>query len=309
MNSLIIPVYHIAPNLDLLIASLNELNQKVADLEHVFVCDGIPCDYQLLEEKIPSHLNYQLILQSKNFGSYKSILTGIINCRGTSIAVMSQDGQEPIDLIVKMFEILNNDTADIVFAYRQEREDKRFFSKLFWQLYGYIFKQMPAGGVDMFAINQTIKNELAKMTEHNQFLVGTLFDLGFRREFIPYKRLDRNAGKSTFTFMKRLNLALDSIFVFTDLPIKCLMATGLAGILFSVVYSLLIILQKIFFVENAPLGWSSSIFLLCLFSSILLFSISILGQYIYLTYQNSKQKPITYISKRIYNNELYKQGQ
>ena len=122
----------------------------------VFVVDGSPdrC-LQILRERLPSlPLRTQLLSLSRNFGSFAAIAAGLETARGSNLAVMAADLQEPPELILQFFEVLDAGRADIVFGVRGERSDpwlSELASNLFWFLYRkLVVKDMPRGGVDIF---------------------------------------------------------------------------------------------------------------------------------------------------------------
>ena len=123
MNSLVIPVYRNEANLDRLLAELVKLAGRLPQLEVVFVVDGSPdrC-LQILRERLPAlPLRTQLLSLSRNFGSFAAIAAGLERARGGTMAVMAADLQEPPELILQFFEVLDAGRADIVFGVRGRR--------------------------------------------------------------------------------------------------------------------------------------------------------------------------------------------
>ena len=209
MNSLIIPVYKNEENIPHLLRALELLNQQVQELEIVFVVDGSPdASARLLSELLPTtNLTAQLLLLSRNFGSFAAIRAGLQAARGEHFAVMAADLQEPLELVVTFFKELTNDSADIVIGIRESRSDPalaRFTSDLFWRLYKkFIVPEMPEGGVDVFGCNQLFRNYLVQLDESHSSLVALVFWMGFRRKAISYVRQAREHGKSAWTFKKK----------------------------------------------------------------------------------------------------------
>ena len=76
--SIVIPVYKNEASLELLLGNLNVLRKELAELEVVFVVDGSPDQSFLkLRELLPNvSFDSQLILLSRNFGSFAAISAG-----------------------------------------------------------------------------------------------------------------------------------------------------------------------------------------------------------------------------------------
>jgi len=85
---------------------------------------------------------------------------------------------------------------------------------------------MPPGGVDVFGCSRQVCDRLLQLPEINSNLIALLFWLGYRREYVVYERAPRLEGKSAWTIGKKLRYGLNSIFNFTDLPIRVLLYFG-----------------------------------------------------------------------------------
>jgi len=302
--SLIVPIYKNELNIQSLIEALKSLRQKLdSSFETVLVVDGSPdSSLQLLSEQLPdAGLNYQLLSLSRNFGSFAAIRTGFQNARGEYLAVMAADLQEPIGLIEEFYSALEKENFDLVIGRRESRVDNSFSSDLFWKLYKkFIIKEIPEGGVDIFGCNQRFCKELLKLNEANSSLVGQIFWLGFRKKFINYARQERESGSSAWTFKKKVNYMLDSVFSFSDLPIKILLFVGIVGICCSFLLGLLVIICKVFALISVP-GYTATILVILMFMGLNSLGLGIIGSYLWRTFENTKLRPLSIVLDKIVN--------
>lgn len=297
MYSLIIPVYKNEESIPPLLEALEWIEgQLSSSLEIVFVIDGSPDNsYLKLKTLLPKKkINYQLIRLSKNFGSFAAIRAGLASATGKYFAVMAADLQEPKELAVNFFNELSKEEHDVIIGTRESRNDPLFSkisSTLFWTLYQkWVQPEMPRGGVDMFGCNSLFKSELMLLRESNSSLIGLIFWLGFRRKIIFYSRQERLHGKSAWTFKKKFKYMMDSVFSFSDLPIKILLNTGFIGIGVSVFISILVLLSKFFGLINVP-GYTATVLLIIFFGSLNSFGLGIIGNYIWRAFENTKRRP------------------
>lgn len=304
MLSLIIPVYKNEENLDRLLVTLAGLNRKCAgELEVVFVVDGSPdrC-LEILRERlgaVPMHS--RLISLSRNFGAFAAITAGLKMGTGDYFAVIAADLQEPPELAVQFWNILRNDEADIVFGCRTRRADpwlSEFFSNLFWDVYRLlVIKNMPKGGIDVFGCTREVRDRLVEFKESSTNLIALLFWIGFRRRFVRYERLARNEGKSAWTLAKKLRYAMDSIFNFTDLPIRLLLFAGITGVAFSVLCSAVVLSAK--FLGHIPVpGYTPIVLAIMFFGGFMSLGFGITGEYLWLALQNSRNRPGFLVASR-----------
>jgi polyisoprenyl-phosphate glycosyltransferase len=298
MLSLIIPVYKNASNIGPLLEALRGLPGQLADpeFEVVFVVDGSPDEsYLRLREALPQEsFRSQLICLARNFGAFAAVRAGIAAARGERFAVMAADLQEPVELVVTFDRMLAADEADIVVGQRISRGDpllSRMASYLFWGAYRrFVQKEIPPGGVDVFGANKKVRRHLLALCESNSSLIGLLFWMGFRRAVVPYQRRARQHGKSSWSLAKKLRYLSDSLFSFTDLPVRLLLAAGALGLVMSVLFGSVVIFSKLFFSLPVP-GYAATATLIMFFGGLNCFGLGVLGGYLWRTFENSKRRP------------------
>ncbi len=295
--SVVIPVY----NNELTICELFVLLEDVASqlngkVEIIFVNDSSldSSPIQILECSQRSTLEVKLLHHSRNFGSFSAVRTGLEIASGEFVGVISADLQEPPNLLISFFARLESEPLDIIFGSRIARNDpiiSRFFSTLYWFLYRkFINKVIPRNGVDVFACKKEVVAVVNKLRETNTSLIAMLFWVGFRRGFEEYERLARVQGQSSWTFSKKLKYMADSIFSFSDLPIRVIRMTGLLGSLISLSLGLFLLIASLTGNINVP-GYVPIMLAILLGNSAILIGLGIIGSYLWRTYQNTQMRP------------------
>lgn len=299
MLTLVIPLYRSEDNLpDLLIAVADLNNRLDKALEVVFVVDGSPdrC-YQLLHEQLPRQpFRSTLVLLSKNFGAFMAIRTGLQYGKGDRYAVMAADLQEPPELVLMMNQALLHHDIDVVVGAREDRQDpwiSRVTSRLFWTLYRrYVIPEIPAGGVDVFACNKAFRDMLLTLEERHSSLIAQIFWLGYRRQVVTYSRQERQHGQSAWTLGKKINYMMDSIFSFTDFPIKLLIRVGALGSGMAVLLGIVTLFVKLSGTTVIP-GYAMIMLTMTFLGCLILLGIGTVGSYAWRTYENTKLRPLT----------------
>lgn len=303
-QSLVIPVYRNEANLPDLLAALADLAKRLGPgFETVFVVDGSPdASHRVLAERLPEMpFASQLIALSRNFGAFPAIRCGLEQARGRHFAVLAADLQEPPELVETFFGILEADEADVVFGRRTGRPEgwlTRGLSNLFWLLYRrLVIPDVPPGGVDVFGCNDAVRRAVLAIEETNSSLVTQLFWVGFRRRFVPYRRRERLHGKSAWSFHRKFQYMLDSVFSFSDLPIMALLWVGLAGCAVSV--ALAAVVFGAWLLGLIPVPGYAPIMLAVLFTgSLLLLTQGLIGCYIWRIAENSRRRPQVLVARR-----------
>jgi hypothetical protein len=75
--------------------------------------------------------------------------------------------------------------------------------------------------------------------------VGQLFWLGHRRKVFGYTRLAREHGKSAWSFRRKMAYLSDSLFAFSDLPIRVLLVLGVLGLGLALILALMVVVAKL----------------------------------------------------------------
>lgn len=305
MFSIVIPVYKNLANLPLLLDACETMRQSLPnESEFVFVVDGSPDQsFQFLYENLQtSKINSQLIHLSRNFGSFPAIMAGLSVAKGNFVGVMAADLQEPPEFVIDCLLKLKSGDADVCLGTRSVRSDGLFnnlSSHLFWSLYRTLINpKIPRGGVDVFALNRRALETLNDLKESHTSLIGLLTWIGFKVIEVPYGRQKRLVGTSAWTLKKKINYLFDSIYAFSDLPIRLLFFIGIFGLVCSIIFSILLLALKLS--GNVVVqGYSATALLITFFGSLQIFALSIIGSYTWRAYENTKRRPNFIIADRL----------
>ena len=286
--SLIVPVYRNEDSIAELVETVWRLDDELdGGLEAVFVVDGSP-------DRSAELLEAQLIVLSRNFGSFAAVRAGLAVARGRYFAIMAADLQEPQSLIVQFFRTLEREPVDVTLGVRTARDDpfaSRMGANLFWNLYrAFVQPEVPRGGIDVFACNAAVRDQLLRLEESNSSLVGQVVWIGFRRKLIPYARLPRRHGRSAWTFSRKLRYLVDSVYAFSDLPIRVLTLAGAAGLVASVVLAAAVMIAKLSGDIPIP-GYAATVLTIIFFAALNSFGLGIIGGYTWRAFENTKRRP------------------
>lgn len=293
-NSLVIPVYGNQDTIEPLLDAVEGI-RDVADggLEVIFVVDGSPDDSRdrLAESLSRRRMEARLVEHSRNFGSFAAIRTGMSLARGELIAVMAADLQEPPELVTEFLSRLQGGDADVIAGERASREDRGdAFSKLYWLLYRrFVMSEIPAGGADVFACTAAVRDVVCSLEHVHTSLITQLFWVGFRRQLVPYDRR-KASGESGWTLRRKLRYLSDSVFAFTDLPVRMLWLVGLLGLAVGVALAVVVVVARVVGAVSVP-GYTATILVILFFGSFNMIGLGIVGSYVWRAYDTAKGRP------------------
>jgi glycosyltransferase involved in cell wall biosynthesis len=273
------------------------------DYNIVLVDDGCPNESISVVSNLTSINNKITSLKlSRNFGQHYAISAGLKYVKGDWIVVMDADLQDLPENIDKFINTAIHQNYDIVVGLRIHRQDN-FLRKLESFIFYKVLNLMTG-----LNLNQGISNFgiYHRRVIDNYNLIGENFRsfgmfvvwLGYKRYELPINHGSRTVGKSSYTFKKKINLAIDTLLSFSDRPLKLIISLGL--LIFSVAFCFLIIeILRISFFSKPLLGWTSLILMVSFCTALILVALGIVGLYVGKTFMESKKRPLYVIDKII----------
>ena len=275
---------------------------KVDSYELIFVNDGSrDGTWRALKALYERHLcPVKLVNLSRNFGKEAAMYAGLQKSCGDYVTLLDADLQQSPDIVVEMVEFLdNNPDFDSVAAYQENRSEGKFTSwckKRFYRLMDKVCDvNLHEGASDFRTFRRSVADAILSVKESHRFSKGIFSWVGFNTHFIPYVAQERHAGTTNWSFWKLFKYALDGIISYTTFPLK--IATGIGGVMsfLSLIYMIVVVVQKLFFGIAIP-GYPTLLVAILLIGGIQMIILGIIGEYIARIYIQGKHRPI-YIAK------------
>lgn len=303
--SLVVPCYNEQDNVDLFYdAATSVLKDKDFDYELIFVNDG---SRDKTMEKLRriyerSEENVKVVGFSRNFGKESAIYAGLKESRGDMVCLIDADMQQRPELVLDMMDILDNDPEyDAVACYQEDRHESKVlavFKNCFYKLINKTSEiEFKSGASDFRLLRRRVVDAVLSVSEYHRFSKGIFSWVGFNTYYMPYTVEDRANGTSKWNFGKLVKYAIDGIIAFTTLPLKLATYIGLISSAASIIYMIVVIIQKLAFHIDVP-GYATIVVLILLLGGLQLFCIGVLGEYLSKTYIETKRRPI-YIAKEV----------
>ncbi len=301
--SLVVPVYYEQEViLQFLLETKAVLDQLDIDYEYIFVDDGSKDKtVEIITEQAKINPKIKLVIFSYNQGKAAAISAAIANAKGDYMLYMDPDLQDPPIEIPRFLEEIEKG-YDLVWGIRSEKKDSFFnslFSKIFWgTLNKFTGLDIPKGIAVMRIFNRSFAEEFLKYEESNRFIEGIFINISKNWKTIEISQRERFAGKTKFNFRKKMQLAFDAIFDFSELPLKMAFRIGVFLSFLGFLGLIVLLLMKLFF-EEFQSGWPSIIALIIIGFGLQLFFLGIVSLYIGRIYKEVKRRPIYSIKSKV----------
>lgn len=308
--SLIVPCYNEGNNIR---AFWNEVQSQLSILKYeiVFIDDGSEDNTLEVLKALYNEFTdiVQIVSFSRNFGKEAAILAGLKHAKGEYVTIIDADLQQNPRYVLEMVSFLDaNKKYDMVASYQENRIEGVFMSGIKALFYKIINKicdiEFYKGASDFRTLRHYVVDAILSMPEYYRFSKGIFSWVGFETYYMPYNAEERNAGETKWSFKSLMRYALEGIVSFTTFPLKIGTYLGIALSSGSMIYMLIVFIQKIFFDINIP-GYATLIVLILLLGGVQLLILGMIGEYLGRVYIQGKNRPI-YIEKEVYGREEQK---
>lgn len=305
--SIIVPCYNEENSIHIFIDEVNKkLINVCSDYELIFIDDGSSDNTleTIKKIKMEKRQSISIISFSRNFGKEAAMAAGINAAKGEAVTFLDCDLQDPPELLCSMIEKWRKG-ADVVLAKRVDRSSdsflKRFFANAFYKIHNMLADVCIYENVgDYKLLDRRAVEALKTIKEKTRFLKGLTSWIGFNVDYVEYKRPERKAGESKFTFWKLWNYAIEGITSFSSIPLRIWTYIGSIITLFAFFRGLYIIAKILIYGVEVP-GYASLFVAIMFFGGVQLLTLGIIGEYISRIYIETKDRPLYIVKYEDYN--------
>jgi dolichol-phosphate mannosyltransferase len=293
--SVVIPLYAEGATLAEFLSSVTAaLDKSGWPYELILVDDGSQDNtWAAITAATARHPAIRALRLSRNFGKELALCAGLERARGDAVIVMDGDGQHPPSLLPDVLHLWQTTGVDIVEAVKTKRGPESLSGKLSALLFYIILNKLSGfdlkGASDFKLMNRKAVNAWLEMHERNVFFRGMTVWMGFTTVRLPFEVAPRSAGKSSWSYLKRLKLAVTGLTAFSSAPLQLVTLAG--GLFF--VFAILLGAQTLFrkLLGHAVSGFATVILLELIIGSLLMISLGIVGEYLARIYEEVKGRP------------------
>ena len=308
--SIVIPVYqegiHIRNSIGVIekVLITNHINY-----EFVLVDDGSKDNtWAELKSMAESNVNISSLCLSRNFGKESALCAGLEYADGDMVLVMDADLQHPPELIPKMVQVWREEGIDVVEGIKSARGKENPIYKLGAKFFYYIIYKTSdinlGNASDFKLMDRRVIEAWKEMPERTTFFRGMSAWLGFDRKQLEFEVADRVNGRTKWSYLRLVRLAMNAITSYSSVPLHCITVLGIVTFFGGAIFSIQTLYMK--FSGKAISGFTTVILLQLMIGSAIMVSLGMIGIYLTKIYNEIKARPRYLISKCISNKEVKK---
>jgi undecaprenyl-phosphate 4-deoxy-4-formamido-L-arabinose transferase len=297
--SVVVPVYNGAETVYALYKKTAEFFQNNnLNFEIIFVDDASKDNSwnTLKDLKAQFGSTVKIFRLARNAGQQKATLCGINQSMGEFIITIDDDLQtHPVEIekLIKQQQLTNADLVYGVYALKKHSFLRNTGSKIVNWFFN-TFSNTYGNGSSFRLIKISTTENLKSVYQKHLLLDEILCWYTDNITHIEVEHHNSIKGKSQYSTVKLLFITLSYILSYTIIPLRLMTYTGLLFSIITFFIGIYYIYQKLF--SYVELGFTSLIVAISFSTSLILFALGIIGEYITRLYSKENSKPI-YIIK------------
>ncbi|MCH8242779.1 MAG: glycosyltransferase family 2 protein [Planctomycetes bacterium] len=301
--SVVLPFHNEAANLPELLARLHSALQPGGlAFELIFVDDGSTDDgAMIIEEAAGLDERIKLLVLSRNFGQHIAGTAGIDIAQGRMVLWMDTDLQErPED--IPRFVAKFREGFDVVYARRRSRRQSRFRALASrWALSAMnrlVGLDVSPDRACMRLFSADVAQAMRRCEERNRYVGYLMPWVGYRSAEIEIEIDSRCRGRTKYSMFRLMRHAVNGLTAFSVAPLRVaamLSIMTIAGCVIGIGY----VLYRYFMYGFVISGWASLMIAMLMLHSMQFVVLAVLGEYVGLTYTETKRRPLYLCARRI----------
>lgn len=271
--------------------------------EHIFI-DNASTDstVAILKKLAATDYNVKIIVNIKNFGHIRSPYYGLLQAHGDAVVLIVSDLQDPPAMIKEFLQKWEEGNAIVVGVKNKSEENPLMFAvrKVYYNLlkkFSDIEQIKNFTGFGLY--DQKFIAVLRALKDPYPYFRGLITEVGFNRAEIPYVQPARKKGKTSNNFYSLYDLAMLGFVNHSKIPLRLASFIGFGMSVISFMVGIVYLVYKLLFWNRFEAGLAPLTIGIFLFSSIQLFFIGILGEYIGAIYTQVRERPLVIEKERV----------
>ena len=303
--SIITPCYNEEANVEAVYTEVKEIFAELNnyEYEHIFI-DNASTDKTVptLRDIAKKDKNIKVIVNTRNFGHIRSPHYALLQCRGDAAVFLVADLQDPPGLIKKFIRKWE-EGYKIVLGIKEKSEETflmLMIRNFYYNLINRISEiKLVKNNTGFGLYDRKVIEIVRKMNDSYPYFRGLTAEIGFESAKISYKQSIRKRGITKNNFYTLYDMAMLGITNHSKIPLRLATILGFMSSAVSLLVAIVYFVYKLLFWQEISVGIAPIVIGLFLFSSVQLFFLGIIGEYIGSIHTQVLKRPLVTEKERI----------
>ena len=303
--TVVTPCYNEEGNVEELYRQIKEVFAGLPqyDYEHLYI-DNSSQDATVdkLRRLAAQDQRVKVILNARNFGHIRSPYHALLQARGDAVIAMVSDLQDPPALIPEFLQKWEAGFKIVLGEKTESAESGLMFAlrKFYYRLVSRLADVELLKNVTGFGLyDREVIEQFRALSDTYPYVRGLISELGYTVARIPYEQPRRKSGLTKNNFYTLYDMAMLGFTSHSKVPLRLATMMGFAMSLLSFLTAIIYFIYKLIFWYSFPVGQAPIVIGLFLFSSVQLFFIGIVGEYIGAIHTQVLRRPLVVEKERI----------
>lgn len=303
--SIVTPCYNEEENVEEVYRQVKIVFKKLKKYryEHLFI-DNASTDrtVEILRSLARADKNVKVILNSRNFGPVRSPNYGLLQASGDAAVLLVADLQDPPEMIADMLAKWEAGYRIVVAVKKESGESWLMFRirKIYYSLVTRLSETELIKDFTGFGLyDKRVIEILRTINDPYPYFRGLICDIGFERATLEYVQPARRKGTTKINFYTLYDVAMLGITNHSKVPLRLAAMLGFLFAVLSLVVAVAYLIYKLVFWSEFSLGIAPLVIGFFFFSSLQLFFIGIIGEYIGSIHTQVMRRPMVVERERI----------
>lgn len=300
--SVVVPVFNSVGSLKPLYERLEAVCKQVQKtFEVIFVHDGGSKEsWEMIASIKSAHPENVIgIKLGRNYGQHNATLCGIDHSQGQLILTIDDDLQNPPEELPLLLAAMADPDIDMAYGIAIDKRHsawRNWGSTAFKKVFRYLARGLKDGS-SFRLMRRELAEKIGRHREQFVFLDQIIAWYTVQVAYVPVRHDLRGDGKSGYSGFKLFEMAIKTIILYTDLPLRLMIWSGLIASILSLTIGTTYIVLKL--VNDAAVGFTALITAVTFSASVILLSLGILGEYIGRIYAARTERPVYAVREKI----------
>ncbi len=303
--SIITPCYNEEENVENLHAQVTEVMATLPhiDWEHIFI-DNASKDrtVAILKQMAAKSPRVKVIVNARNFGHIRSPHHALMQSYGDASTVIAADLQDPPTMIADFVKKWEEGYKIVIGVKKESEESFAMFAvrKAYYNLINRLSDIQLIKNYTGFGLyDKQVIDIVRKIDDPYPYFRGMVADIGFEPFKYYYKQPTRKRGITKNNFYTLYDIAMLGITNHSKVPLRLATMVGFLVAGLSLLAAVLYFIAKLVFWYNFPMGTAPLVIGLFFFSSVQLFFIGIIGEYVGAIHTQVLKRPLVIEKERV----------
>jgi glycosyltransferase involved in cell wall biosynthesis len=272
--------------------------------EHIIIDNGsVDKTASKVKNICANDKNVKLIINSRNFGHIRSPVHALKQAKGDAVISLVADLQDPPTLIPEFIKIWEQGEYKMVLGTKRTSEESSLFFLIRKIYYSVVTKLAEIELVKNFTgfglYDRVVMDAVSKIEDPYPYWRGLICEVGFSKFLFPYDQPIRKRGITKNNFYTLYDIAMLGITTHSKVPLRLCTIFGFIISFLSLFVAAAYLLAKLFFWNQMTLGTAPLVIGMFFFSSVQLFVIGLLGEYVGNIHTQVLRRPLVVEKERI----------